>query len=127
MAGTGPAMTGRLLQARPVSHDERYVRDPGRRISIHHGGLQDADHGGAARGIADTAHRMGTVAAVAQAFPSLRLLGHAADLDLELSVQDGQALHGAALMAVGVEYAAGLGLHVVPLQPLDGLEPADDG
>ena len=30
-------------------------------------------------------------------------------------------------MRVGFEHAAGLGVDVVPLQPFDGLDPADDG
>ena len=59
---------------------------------------------------ADAAHDVRPVAAVAQGLAGLGPLHDPADLDLELAFEHRQAFDRAALVAVGIEHAAGLGV-----------------
>ena len=69
---------------------------------------------------------MRAVTAVAQRFPSARALHDTRHIDLKYPFADGQRLDGTALMRIGVQNATGVGRDLIPLQPLDSLDPADN-
>jgi hypothetical protein len=69
---------------------------------------------------------MEPIGSIAHRFAALGPFRHAAGFDLELAVENRQALDGTALMAFRIEDAAGLGADIIPLQPLDRAHPADE-
>src|SRR5580704_17650905 len=94
---------------------------------FHHRGLEDAHHGGTAGLSREAAYHMVAVAAVAQRVAGARATRLIARLDLEFSRLHGEAFDRAALMTFRFQHAAGLGRHIIPLQPFDRLDPTDDG
>ena len=78
-------------------------------------------------GASPTQRTVWAVAPVAKRLPRLRPLDDIAHLHLELAFEHRQAFDGAALVSFEIQHAAGFRLHVVPLQPLHRLDPADDG
>lgn len=74
----------------------RRLEPPG---SVHHRGFEDAHHGGVPEAFPETSDAMGPIGSIAQGFAAFGPFCHAAGLDLELAVEDRQALDGTALMA----------------------------
>ena len=72
------------------------------------------------------ADRMRSIGAIAQCLARLGPLRDAAHFDLELPFDHRQAFHGAALMRLGFQHAAGIGRNHT-IEPFDRLDPADDG
>src|SRR5579885_2058954 len=70
---------------------------------------------------------MRPVAAVAQSFARLGPLLDPSDFDFKLARGHRQVLDRAALMGIRFKRATRLGGKIIPLDPLDGLDPADDG
>ena len=68
---------------------------------------------------------MGPVATVAQRLARPDPRERAADVDLEIAFDHGQALDRPARVRQRLQHAARVGPHVVPLQPVDRLQPAD--
>src|SRR4029077_4301394 len=94
---------------------------------FHHRGLEDAHHAGAAGLSRDAAHHMVAIATVTKRVARAGATRLAARLDLEFSRLHGEASGRAALLPLRFENAAGLGVHIIPLEPFEGLYPADDG
>ncbi len=93
---------------------------------FHHRRLEDAHHhggGGLVRAITDD---MRPVAAITQSLAGLGVLDHATDFDFEFAIGHRETFDGPALMRIRFEHAARFGGKSIPLQPFDGLDPADD-
>src|SRR6476469_10178203 len=95
--------------------------------SLHHRGFENADHRGMCGLLRHVADDVRPVAAVAQRLAGAGPLGDIGDRHFKLALEHREALDRAALMRVGFERAAGIGGEIVPLQPFDRLDPADDG
>ena len=82
---------------------------------------------GASGCIADAADRMGAVAPVASVSPAFARWTTSLTSTSNSPSSTRQAFDGAALVSFEIQHAARFRLHVVPLQPLHRLDPADDG
>ena len=69
---------------------------------------------------------MGAIAAVAEGFAGFGVLDDACDFDFEFAFNHRETLDGTALVGIRVEDAAGIRVDIVPLQPFDRFDPADN-
>jgi uncharacterized protein len=111
-----------LLKTSGLRASRRASTEP----SIHHRRLENAHHRRVRGLFAQVADPMRHIATVPQRLAAAGGSNRLADLDLELAVQNRQALDRAAQMGGRFENSAWIGLKIVPLEPVDGFQPAND-